>query len=156
MSLVQVEQLQKSFGGDTLFAPFSAQIGPGDRVALIGDNGVGKSTLLRLLSGDETPSAGVVRLIGGARVGYFPQAARLEGTGTLFEAMEAAFAPLQDAERELRELETVSPRAQRTRTCTATTISCIGSRPAEDTRSRRPFAPPCLESGSPSRSSPSP
>ena len=43
MSLVQVEQLEKSFGGDILFAPFSAQIGPGDRVALIGDNGVGKS-----------------------------------------------------------------------------------------------------------------
>ncbi len=105
MSLVQVEQLTKSFGGDSLFAPFSAQIGPGDRVALIGDNGAGKSTLLRLLSGDETPSAGVVRLIGGARVGYLPQAARLEGAGTLFEAMEAAFAPLQEAERELRELE---------------------------------------------------
>jgi ATP-binding cassette subfamily F protein 3 len=95
MSLVQVEQLQKSFGGNTLFAPFSAQIGPGDRVALIGDNGVGKSTLLRLLSEDEMPSSGVVRLIGGARVGYLPQAARLQGTGTLFEAMEAAFAPLQ-------------------------------------------------------------
>jgi ATP-binding cassette subfamily F protein 3 len=105
MSLVQIEQLAKSFGGDTLFAPFSAQIGAGDRVALIGDNGAGKSTLLRLLSGDETPSAGMIRLIGATRVGYLPQAARLQGHGTLFEAMELAFAPLQAAERELRELE---------------------------------------------------
>ncbi|MCX6098967.1 MAG: ATP-binding cassette domain-containing protein, partial [Candidatus Bipolaricaulota bacterium] len=105
MSLVQVEQLTKSFGGDTLFAPFSAQIGPGDRIALIGDNGVGKSTLLRLLSGDENPSAGTIRLIGATRVGYLPQAARLQDHGVLFEAMEAAFAPLQAAERELRELE---------------------------------------------------
>ncbi len=105
MSLVQVEQLTKSFGGDTLFAPFSAQIGSGDRIALIGDNGVGKSTLLRLLSGDENPSAGTIRLIGATRVGYLPQAARLQDHGVLFEAMEAAFAPLQAAERELRELE---------------------------------------------------
>ncbi len=105
MSLVQVEQLQKSFGGDTLFAPFSAQIGPGDRIALIGDNGVGKSTLLRLLSGDEAPSAGAVRLIGPTRVGYLPQAARLQGHGTLFEAVETAFSPLKAVERDLRELE---------------------------------------------------
>ena len=54
MSLVQVEQLTKSFGGDTLFAPFSAQIGSGDRIALIGDNGVGKSTLLRLRPATKT------------------------------------------------------------------------------------------------------
>ncbi len=105
MSLVQIEQVEKSFGGDALFAPFSAQIGPGDRVALIGDNGVGKSTLLRLLSDDETPSAGVVRRIGDVRVGYLPQAARLVGGNTVFEAMDLAFAPLRDAERELRELE---------------------------------------------------
>ncbi len=105
MSLVQVEQLQKSFGGDTLFAPFAAQIGPGDRVALIGDNGAGKSTLLRLLCGDETPSGGAVRRIGEPRVAYLPQAARLLDEGTLFEAMDRAFAPLRDAERELRELE---------------------------------------------------
>jgi ATP-binding cassette subfamily F protein 3 len=105
MSLIQIEQLTKSFGGDTLFAPFSAHIGPGDRIALIGDNGVGKSTLLRLLSNDETPTAGAVRLIGATRVGHLPQAARLQGHGTLVEAMQAAFAPLREAERELRDLE---------------------------------------------------
>ncbi len=105
MSLVQVEQLEKSFGGDILFAPFAAQIGPGDRVALIGDNGVGKSTLLRLLSGDEAPSGGVVRRIGATHVGYLPQAARLVDEGTLFAAMDRAFEPLREAERELRLLE---------------------------------------------------
>ncbi len=105
MSLVQVEQLTKSYGGDTLFAPFAAQIGPGDRVALIGDNGVGKSTLLRLLSGDEVPSAGVVRRVGEVRVGYLPQAARLLDQGTLLEALDRAFAPLRAAEQELRALE---------------------------------------------------
>ncbi|MEW5825696.1 MAG: ribosomal protection-like ABC-F family protein [Candidatus Bipolaricaulota bacterium] len=105
MSLVQIVDLSKSFGGDTLFAPFSAQIAPGDRIALIGDNGVGKSTLLRLLAGEERPSEGRVQAIGQRTMGYLPQAARLSGSGTLFEAMEAAFAPLRAMEAELRDLE---------------------------------------------------
>ncbi|MDD4903256.1 MAG: ABC-F family ATP-binding cassette domain-containing protein [Candidatus Bipolaricaulis sp.] len=105
MSLVQVEQLTKAFGIDTLFAPFSGQIARGDRIALIGDNGVGKSTLLKLLADEERPSGGVVRRIGSVRVGYLPQTARLHATGTLRQAMEGAFAPLRAVEAELRSLE---------------------------------------------------
>ncbi|MGD9675484.1 MAG: ABC-F family ATP-binding cassette domain-containing protein [Candidatus Bipolaricaulia bacterium] len=105
MSLIQVEQLTKAFGIDTLFAPFSGQIAAGDRIALIGDNGVGKSTLLKLLADEERPSGGVVRRIGSVRVGYLPQTARLHATGTLRQAMEEAFAPLRAVEAELRSLE---------------------------------------------------
>ncbi len=105
MSLIQVEQLTKAYGVDTLFAPFSGQIASGDRIALIGDNGVGKSTLLKLLAEEERPSGGVVRRIGPVRVGYLPQTARLRGSGTLRQAMEEAFAPLRAMEAELRTLE---------------------------------------------------
>jgi len=105
MSILQIEQLSKSFAADILFDPFSAQVSPGDRIALIGDNGVGKSTLLKIIAGVEPPSEGAVRLIGDVRSGYLPQTVRLEGEGTLRQAMDAPFASLHSMERELRQLE---------------------------------------------------
>ena len=106
MSLLQIDRLSKSFGAHVLFEPFSAQVSRGDRIALIGDNGVGKSTLLRMISGNEEPTEGNVRSIGEIRVGHLPQTARLGGGGTLWEAVEQAFAEDRAVERELRRLET--------------------------------------------------
>jgi ATP-binding cassette, subfamily F, member 3 len=105
MSLVQVVDLSKSFGAQTLFAPFSAAIARGDRIALVGDNGVGKSTLLSMLAGRETASSGAIHLAAGATVGYLPQLARLEGDAPLFEAMHKPFRELLEIERTLRRLE---------------------------------------------------
>ncbi len=105
MSILQIEQLSKSFAADILFDPFSAQVSPGDRIALIGDNGVGKSTLLKIIAGVESPSEGAVRLIGDVRSGYLPQTVRLEGNGTLRRVMDAPFVELHEMERELRRLE---------------------------------------------------
>ena len=106
MSLLQIDRLSKSFGAHALFEPFSAQVSRGDRIALIGDNGVGKSTLLRMISDDEEPTEGSVQPIGEVRIGHLPQTARLEGDGTLWEAVERAFAEDRAVERELRDLET--------------------------------------------------
>ena len=97
--------MTKAFGTDVLFEPFSAQVARGDRIALVGDNGVGKSTLLHLLAGADAPSAGAVRRIGEVRIAFLPQHARLDADGTLWEAMEAPFAPLRAVERRLRALE---------------------------------------------------
>jgi ATP-binding cassette subfamily F protein 3 len=105
MSLLQIEQLTKSYGADLLFSPFSAHVAPGDRIALIGDNGVGKSTLLRILAGLERPTEGVARRIGSARVGFLPQTARLEDEGTVRQALERPFAKLRAIEHEMRDLE---------------------------------------------------
>ena len=105
MSILQIEQLSKAFAADILFDPFSAQISPGDRIALIGDNGVGKSTLLKIIAGVELPSEGAVRMIGDVRTGYLSQTVRLQGEGTLREAMDSPFARLHDVEKELRQLE---------------------------------------------------
>ncbi len=105
MTLLQIEHVSKSFGTDLLFAPFSAQITRGDRIALIGDNGVGKSTLLRMIAGEERPSEGTVRRIGDPTIGYLPQTARLHDAGSLWEAMERPFARLREIERRLRQLE---------------------------------------------------
>ena len=63
-------------GGDELFRNVSFHVGPGDRVALVGANGVGKTTLFRLITGEETPSEGTIR--SGGSLGVMAQ---LVGTG---------------------------------------------------------------------------
>ena len=105
MTIVQIDSLAHSFGAQELFAPFSAQIAHGDRIALIGDNGTGKSTLLAILAGELRPGSGKVRTGSGTRVGYLHQTARLHGAETLVEAMDIPFAELRTIERTLRHLE---------------------------------------------------
>ncbi len=105
MSLVQLERLEKSFGAQILFYPFSAAIARGEKIALVGGNGVGKSTLLAILAGEEKPSGGNVHLSRGTTVGYLHQIARFEEGVTLIEAMNRPFATLIAMERKLRELE---------------------------------------------------
>lgn len=105
MALLQIERLGKSFGGDELFSSFSAQVNPGERIALVGDNGVGKSTLLSIIAGRESPSAGKVHRARGVRIGYLPQVARLEGAETLYEALKRPFSELLAMEEEMRTLE---------------------------------------------------
>jgi len=105
MALLQIEKLGKSFGGDELFSSFSAQVNPGERIALVGDNGVGKSTLLSIIAGKEPPSEGKVHLARGVRIGYLPQVARLEGDETLYDAMKRPFSDLLAMEGEMRAIE---------------------------------------------------
>ena len=106
MTLIRVEGLEKAYGGGVLFAPFSTTIAREDRIALVGDNGTGKSTLLRLLAGREAPTTGRVEPVQGLRIGLLPQVARLEGCGTLYEAMRTPFLELIEMEANLRRLET--------------------------------------------------
>lgn len=104
--MIRIDRLEKSFGATALFAPFSAQLSAGDRVALVGDNGVGKSTLLAMIAGEEEPSGGSVYRARDIRVGFLPQVARLRGEGTLFQAMKTPFSEAIDIEGTLRRLET--------------------------------------------------
>ena len=105
MALVQIECVEKSFGTQVLFGPFTAQVSRGDRIALVGDNGVGKSTLLSMIADVEAPSGGRVHRIGSVRIGYLPQVVRLEGKGSLYQAMLETFRELLETEEELRRLE---------------------------------------------------
>jgi len=105
MSLLQIDKLTKSFGAQTLFAPFSATIAAGEKIALVGDNGVGKSTLLAIIAGTEEPSGGAIHRSRDLRIGYLPQLARLEQGATLAEAMRLPFSDLISMEQELHALE---------------------------------------------------
>lgn len=105
MSLLQIDRLTKSFGAQILFGPFSAAIASGEKIALVGDNGVGKSTLLSIIAGAEEPSSGAIHRSRDLRIGYLPQLARLEQGSTLAEAMRLPFAELISMEQELHTLE---------------------------------------------------
>ncbi len=65
--------VKKSYGNRTLFDGVKIHVRAGDRIALIGDNGTGKSTLLRCLTGEERPDAGSIRWGTGVDIGYYDQ-----------------------------------------------------------------------------------
>ncbi|MDR0928865.1 MAG: ABC-F family ATP-binding cassette domain-containing protein [Oscillospiraceae bacterium] len=71
--VLMAENLKKSYDGRTLFEGLRLHLRAGDRVALIGPNGVGKSTLLKILMREETPDAGLVRYGSNVDMGYYDQ-----------------------------------------------------------------------------------
>jgi ATP-binding cassette subfamily F protein 3 len=113
MSILVAERLAKSYGPQDVFWDVSCSVAAGDRIALVGRNGTGKTTLLRILAGTEPLSGGQVHRARGLRIGYLPQGASLEGEGTLWQEMMHAFASLRILEGRLHELEAAMADPQR-------------------------------------------
>ena len=84
-ALLQVENLSKSYGYDLLFGDISFGIDEGDKVGLIAKNGMGKTTLLNLLAGVESPDSGTIIYRNDLRIGYLPQIPSFEGAKTVIE-----------------------------------------------------------------------
>ncbi len=103
--ILQLEQIEKSFGGRTLFTGVNLRLEEGDRLALVGPNGAGKTTLLRIISGEESADAGRVVLAKDARIGYLEQEAIEMDDNPIFEEVLSAQSEVVEAERKLRELE---------------------------------------------------
>ena len=76
--LLSCQDLSKSFGARPLFEGLSFGLSEGERTGLIGPNGTGKSTLLKILAGRETPDSGAVTPRRGLRLGYLAQQDRFE------------------------------------------------------------------------------
>jgi len=112
LSLITVANLSKSYGTRDVFSGVSFDVPAAARIALVGINGVGKTTLLRILVGEELPTSGEVRRARGTRLGYLPQGADLTGDRTLWEECQAAFAPLRAQEAKLAQLENEMAKAQ--------------------------------------------
>ena len=93
MPLLQLAEISLAYGYVPLLDHASLVIEPGERVGLIGRNGAGKSSLLKLIAGSAHPDSGTVRLEPGARVAQVAQEPVLEGDETVFDAVAAAVRP---------------------------------------------------------------
>lgn len=105
MSLLTANGLAKSFGPVDIFSDITLSIPHRGRMGLVGPNGVGKTTLLRILLGEEEPSAGDVQYARGLRMAYLPQEARLLTDRTLWQECLTVFADLIGRQSELARLE---------------------------------------------------
>ncbi len=105
MSILTAENISKSYGAQDVLLDVSLQVARGDRIALVGPNGHGKTTLLRILAGLEAPSSGTVSRAKGLTIGYLPQIADLDTERTVYEEALSAFRHLLAMQEELRSLE---------------------------------------------------
>jgi len=105
MSLITATDLSKSYHPVDIFSGISLSIPGGGRIAIVGPNGIGKTTLLRILLGIEEPSGGSVQRKRHLKTGYLPQEAGLSGNHTLWQECLTALPDLLETEAELSRLE---------------------------------------------------
>jgi ATP-binding cassette subfamily F protein 3 len=105
MSLITVSTLSKSFGAEDLFSGVTFSVAKGARLALVGPNGIGKTTLLRIIIGQEEPSGGAITRAKNLRIGYLSQEADFELRGVLWDVCLEPFADLIHMQGEVERLE---------------------------------------------------
>ena len=103
--MISVEGLKVEFGVKPLFSEASFVINSRDRIALVGKNGAGKSTMLKILCGMERPTAGTVSVQNDITMGYLPQVMNLQDDTTVRQEAQKAFADVQRVKDRLDRLE---------------------------------------------------
>lgn len=108
--MINVDNLEVSFSGSTLFSGVSFVINPTDKIALMGKNGAGKSTMMKIVAGVQTPSKGKVNAPKDVVIAYLPQHLLTEDDSTVFEEAAKAFKEVFSMKAEMdrlnKELET--------------------------------------------------
>ncbi len=105
MILISVQNVQKSFGMHEVLQDVTFSLQKGEKMGLTGVNGCGKTTLMRLLSGEEAPDGGAIHKNKDLRIGYLAQVDDILLTDTVWEALLRVFAPVIAMETRLKELE---------------------------------------------------
>lgn len=101
MSLITASKLSKSFGANDIFEGITLSIPRNARIAIVGQNGVGKTTLLRILIGLDFPKSGSIQQTKDLSIGYLPQEATLIKEGTLWSHCLEVFADILLMQEEL-------------------------------------------------------
>ncbi len=112
MSLISANNLSKSYGPVDIFSNLNFSVPHGSRLALVGPNGIGKTTLLRILIGIEESSSGTITHAKNLRIGYLPQEAEFDIEGTVWEACLTIFSELQADQAELTRLEALMSQSE--------------------------------------------
>ena len=105
MILISVQNVQKGFGAHEVLRDVTFSLQKGEKMGLVGVNGCGKTTLMRLLSGEEQPDGGSIHMNRELRIGYLAQIDDIALTDTVWGAMLRVFEPVIALEKRLRELE---------------------------------------------------
>jgi ATP-binding cassette, subfamily F, member 3 len=102
--MLNIHNLSVSFGGTYLFEEVTFRMGAGDRVGLVGKNGAGKSTMLKILAGDFKPDSGQIATEKEVRIGFLRQDIDFEQGRTVLEEAYQAFTDIQIVEKKLESI----------------------------------------------------
>ncbi|WP_125590563.1 ABC-F family ATP-binding cassette domain-containing protein [Companilactobacillus jidongensis] len=105
MILLQAQSITKNFGTKKLFSNVSFEVQDNSRIGLVGRNGVGKSTLLKIISDQESYNSGNIALKKDTNIGYLAQDSGLNSDNKIFDEMEKVFEYLKKQEKKMHELE---------------------------------------------------
>ncbi len=104
MGILEVKNLTHSFGDKILYKNATFELFKGEHMGITGQNGTGKTTLLRSVIGDLTPDSGDIRWQKGIKIGYLDQHAKINQELKIFEYLKTAFDELYAVEKELNEI----------------------------------------------------
>ncbi|SHJ50469.1 ATP-binding cassette, subfamily F, member 3 [Arenibacter nanhaiticus] len=108
--MISVDAIAVEFSGDTLFSDVSFVINENDKIALMGKNGAGKSTMMKIIAGEQKPTRGHIRFPKDAVIAYLPQHLLTDDNCTVFEEASKAFQEIFTMRDEIarlnKELET--------------------------------------------------
>jgi len=105
MIILALQDVKKSFGTHEVLKSVSFTLQDGERMGLVGVNGSGKSTMMKIIAGQESADSGSVNIQKGLRIGYLAQQGELTGEETVQETLESVFEPQRRMEAELRAME---------------------------------------------------
>jgi len=100
--MINISNLSIHFGGHYLFDNISFTINSYDKIGLIGRNGTGKTTLLKIIVGLEQPEAGMITIPNNITIGYLPQEMNLNSNKTIYEETKSALTEIQCLEEKIR------------------------------------------------------
>lgn len=102
--MISVDQIAVEFSGKTLFSDVSFSINEDDKIALMGKNGAGKSTMMKIIAGETKPNKGGIRTPQGTKIAYLPQHLLTDDDCTVFEEASKAFGHIFEMKAEMDEL----------------------------------------------------
>ncbi len=102
--VLSIDNITVSFGGYELLSGISFLINPKDRIGLVGKNGAGKSTMLKIICGQQAPTSGAVTRNSDCTIGYLPQQMKVADTTTLADEMNKAFGEAVEIEHKIERL----------------------------------------------------